>query len=187
MNINAAIAVIILRKCFASPKWTKTHPALPVRARTQKRKSRLLLHLEAPSTEVAFLPAAVVVRAVALLDRGDIQAGREPVFFFEDRDPMKIQNSQAKEKLVQRLRRIEGQVRGVESMLMNERDCREILQQLAAIHSAVQGASRYFLQEYATACLLEMDEDSRFDNASDLKQRREKIIQDMIELLDKAP
>jgi CsoR family transcriptional regulator, copper-sensing transcriptional repressor len=100
---------------------------------------------------------------------------------------MKIQNPDAKEKLIQRLRRIEGQVRGVQGMLDDERDCREIMQQLVAIHSAVQGASRIFLQEYATACLVEIDEGSAPQNGSDLREKREKIIQDMIVLLDKAP
>ena len=100
---------------------------------------------------------------------------------------MKIQNPEVKEKLIQRLRRVEGQVRGVQNMLDEERDCREIMQQLAAIHSAVQGASRIFLQEYATACLLELDEGVQPEQGIHLKERREKIIQDMIALLDKAP
>ncbi len=100
---------------------------------------------------------------------------------------MKIQNQEAKEKLIQRLRRVEGQIRGVESMLNDERDCQEILQQLSAIRSAVQSASRIFLQEYATACLLEMDEDSPVENRNSKKGKREKIVQDMITLLDKAP
>ena len=100
---------------------------------------------------------------------------------------MKIQNAEAKEKLTQRLRRIEGQVRGVQNMLAEERDCREIIQQLTAIHSAVQGASRIFLQEYATVCLLEMDEGDYPKNVPELKEKRGKIIQDMIALLDKAP
>ena len=96
---------------------------------------------------------------------------------------MKIQNPEAKEKLIQRLRRLEGQVRGVESMLEQERDCQDILQQLSAIRSAVQSASRIFLQEYATACLLEMDAEDSAQN----RGKREKIVQDMIALLDKAP
>ena len=100
---------------------------------------------------------------------------------------MKIQNPEAKEKLVQRLRRIEGQIHGVQGMLDEERDCREIMQQLAAIHSAVQGTSRIFLQEYATACLVELDEGVTPQNGSGLREKREKIIQDMIVLLDKAP
>jgi DNA-binding FrmR family transcriptional regulator len=101
---------------------------------------------------------------------------------------MKIQNPKAKEKLVQRLKRIEGQLRGVQSMLDEERDCREIIQQLAAIHSAVQGASRIFLQEYAAACLLEMDEgDPSIGDAAIRRQKSERIIGDMITLMDKAP
>jgi DNA-binding FrmR family transcriptional regulator len=100
---------------------------------------------------------------------------------------MKIQNPEAKGKLIDRLRRIEGQVRGVQSMLDDERDCREIMQQLAAIHSAVQSASRIFLQEYATSCLAEMDDTVSKNPEPDLRQKREKIVQDMITMLDKAP
>ena len=100
---------------------------------------------------------------------------------------MIINNPQAKEKLTQRLHRIEGQVRGVQTMLENERDCREIMQQLSAIHSAVQGASRVFLQEYATSCLAEMDKDGIGNPIADQRTQRVQIIQDMINLLDKAP
>ena len=99
---------------------------------------------------------------------------------------MKIQNIDAKEKLIQRLRRIEGQVRGVQNMLEDERDCDEILQQLSAVRSAVQSASRVFLQEYATTCLLQMDSGEAAADA-DVREKRAKIIQDMITLLDKAP
>lgn len=100
---------------------------------------------------------------------------------------MKIQNQEAKEKLIQRLHRVEGQIRGVETMLDEERDCQEILQQLSAIRSAVQSASRIFLQEYATACLLELDEGIPVETRSAIRGKREKIVQDMISLLDKAP
>jgi DNA-binding FrmR family transcriptional regulator len=100
---------------------------------------------------------------------------------------MKIRNLETKENLIHRLKRIEGQVRGVQAMLNEERDCQEIMQQLTAIHSAVQSTSRTFLQDYATTCLMEMDKEIR--NRSDpFKQRKqEKMIQDMIQLLDKTP
>ncbi len=100
---------------------------------------------------------------------------------------MKIQNREAKEKLIQRLRRVEGQIRGVEAMLDEERDCQEILQQISAIRSAVQSVSRVFLQDYATACLLELDEESSVENRANTRGKREKIVLDMITLLDKAP
>jgi CsoR family transcriptional regulator, copper-sensing transcriptional repressor len=57
---------------------------------------------------------------------------------------MKLQNQEIKKQLLSRLRRIEGQVRGVQGMIDEERDCQEILQQLSAIRSAVQGTSVIF-------------------------------------------
>jgi CsoR family transcriptional regulator, copper-sensing transcriptional repressor len=99
---------------------------------------------------------------------------------------MKIHNSQAKEVLISRLRKIEGQVHGVQQMLEDERDCKEIMQQMAAIRSAVQSYNRTFLQEYAAECLLELDEEPTL-NPAETHVRREKIIQDMIAFLDKAP
>jgi DNA-binding FrmR family transcriptional regulator len=99
---------------------------------------------------------------------------------------MKIQGSVVKEKLIQRLNRIEGQVRGVQSMLEQERDCREIMQQLIAIHSAVRSASRSFFQEYASVCMLEMEKAPGV-GPSEQQARRENLVQEMIALLDKVP
>jgi len=99
---------------------------------------------------------------------------------------MKIQDNETKDKLIQRLKRIEGQVRGVQNMLNEERDCREIMQQLAAIHSAVQSTSRIFLQDYATTCLAELDESSLEAGVS-RQVKRQAMIQNMIALLDKTP
>lgn len=100
---------------------------------------------------------------------------------------MKIQNQEAKQKLVYRLRRIEGQARGLQEMLEEERDCKEIMQQLVAVHAAVQSASRSFLQEYAATCLVEIDESAHDQSEFDIREKRQKIIQEMIMLLDKAP
>lgn len=86
--------------------------------------------------------------------------------------------------MFQRLRRIEGQVRGVQDMLRDERDCREIMQQLSAIHSAVQATSRIFLQDYATACLTEVDAGA---SAAEAQNQREKVVREMLALLDKTP
>jgi len=63
-----------------------------------------------------------------------------------------------KQDLLKRLRRLEGQVRGVQKMLDEERDCREILQQLAAIRSAAHQASLLVVREHAAACLFKSGE-----------------------------
>jgi len=91
---------------------------------------------------------------------------------------MKLSDETAKDQLVNRLRRIEGQVRGVQNMISDERDCREILQQLASIRSAIQGASLAFVEEFASRCLLS-------DQADD-RDFREELLKDLVILLGKA-
>lgn len=68
---------------------------------------------------------------------------------------MELQSPEVKTDLTTRLRRIEGQVRGVQKMIEDERDCSDILQQLAAIRSAVHQASLVLARSYAARCLLE--------------------------------
>lgn len=57
--------------------------------------------------------------------------------------------------LLSRLRRIEGQARGVQRMLEEGRDCREILDQLNAIRAATLRASLVLLRTYTQECLRE--------------------------------
>ena len=45
----------------------------------------------------------------------------------------------SQELLIRRLKRIEGQVRGIQKMIADGRDCESIITQLAAIRSAVEG------------------------------------------------
>ena len=92
---------------------------------------------------------------------------------------MKLDNQEVKDSLLGRLRRIEGQVRGVQSMVADERDCGEILQQLAAIQSAVRSASLTFVEEYASRCLLGPGGDDR--------TKREELLKNLLALLVKAP
>lgn len=100
---------------------------------------------------------------------------------------MKIQNDETKEKLIQRLKRIEGQVRGVQAMLEQERTCREIMQQLTAIHSAVQSTSRTFFQCYALTCMAEVEGKPGTAQPPDQQAKWEKMVEEMITLLDKTP
>jgi len=90
---------------------------------------------------------------------------------------MNIESQDTKIKLIKRLSRIEGQIRGVQTMLEEERDCREIMQQLSAVSSAVKSTSRSFFQDYAVLCLADMGED---------KQNQE-LLGEMLALLDKTP
>lgn len=67
---------------------------------------------------------------------------------------MKLNDSSAKADLLQRVRRIEGQARGVAKMIEEDRDCNEILQQLAAVRSAAHQATVALVRNYASQCVV---------------------------------
>jgi DNA-binding FrmR family transcriptional regulator len=59
---------------------------------------------------------------------------------------------EVRQEMLSRLRRIEGQARGVQRMVEEGRDCAEIIHQLASIRAATQGASVFLLKHYAKEC-----------------------------------
>ena len=91
---------------------------------------------------------------------------------------MKIHSAAAKEDLHKRLRRIEGQTRGLQKMLDDDRDCREVLQQLKAVQSAIQNATGVFMHSVARDCLL--------NPAADDERSPEEIVDELLELMAKA-
>jgi len=64
-------------------------------------------------------------------------------------------SAEAKVDVGKRLKRLEGQVRGVQKMLEEDRECQEIVQQLAAIRSAAHQASLLLVRSYAAECLMD--------------------------------
>ena len=60
-----------------------------------------------------------------------------------------------KPALLRRLRRVEGQVRGIERMIEDERYCVEILDQIAAARTALEQVGLRLLEEHARHCVRE--------------------------------
>lgn len=56
------------------------------------------------------------------------------------------------QELLARLRRIEGQARGVQRMVEERRDCAEIIQQLSSIRAATHSATLFLLKHHAKEC-----------------------------------
>ncbi len=67
---------------------------------------------------------------------------------------MKLCDPTAKADLLNRVRRMEGQARGVARMIEEDRDCSEILQQLAAVRSAAHQATVALVRVYASECVM---------------------------------
>ena len=79
-----------------------------------------------------------------------------------------------KENIIKRLNRIEGQVKGIQRMVQEDRDCREIMNQLASVRAALYSVSTLLVESYAIECLKQ-------------KESPDEVIREMVEILLKAP
>jgi DNA-binding FrmR family transcriptional regulator len=70
----------------------------------------------------------------------------------------------SKEVLLNRLKRLEGQVRGVEKMIENGRDCESIITQLGAVRSAIESVGALMLRNYMKICF-----DNKTTECSDIE------------------
>ncbi len=88
---------------------------------------------------------------------------------------MNLHDPQVKQTLIQRLRRVEGQLRGIQGMIESERDCQQILQQLSAARAALNSANAAFVEQYVAGCLL----------AEDSPHTRQQLARELAGLVEK--
>jgi DNA-binding FrmR family transcriptional regulator len=81
-------------------------------------------------------------------------------------------------EVVTRLRRIEGQVRGVQRMVEEERYCMDVLTQISAIHESLRKASERLLRAHLEHCV------ASAVSSGDAARAR-KIYDELAELFDK--
>ena len=84
-----------------------------------------------------------------------------------------------RDKALTRLKRLEGQVRGVARMVEEDRYCVDILTQTAAIRAALKGVEKLVIDNHARHCIEEAVA------SGDADEQRVKFLE-LIELLDKA-
>jgi DNA-binding FrmR family transcriptional regulator len=79
-----------------------------------------------------------------------------------------------KEALLKRMRRIEGQARGIEKMIGEDRYCIDILTQIAAVSTALQAVAGLILDDHVNHCvrnaLASGDEAAATDKTTELLQ-----------------
>lgn len=69
----------------------------------------------------------------------------------EDRHARAV-DADIKKSVLTRLRRIEGQVRGLQRMVDEERYCADIITQISSVQEALRGAARALLQNHLRHC-----------------------------------
>jgi DNA-binding FrmR family transcriptional regulator len=61
--------------------------------------------------------------------------------------------SAKKDALIKRLHRVEGQVRGIERMVEDDRYCIDILTQIAAVSTALESLAFEILDDHVNSCV----------------------------------
>lgn len=65
---------------------------------------------------------------------------------------MNMQDEQ-KDAVLKRLRRIEGQVRGLQKMVEEDRYCGDVLNQIASVQSALRSAGKVITRNHLETCV----------------------------------
>ncbi len=86
----------------------------------------------------------------------------------------KIRDEKERRELMNRLKRIEGQVRGLQRMLEEDAWCPDILTQASAVQSALNGFCRTLLASHLHSCV-----------TADIRAGRDEAVDELMEILKK--
>lgn len=70
-----------------------------------------------------------------------------------DKSPIIPRTEQEKSKLVNRLKRIEGQIRGLQKMVEEDRYCVDVLVQVSSVNSALKQVGFALLERHTRTCV----------------------------------
>ncbi len=87
---------------------------------------------------------------------------------------IKNRDKEEQNKLNNRLKRIEGQVRGVQRMLEDDAYCTDILTQVSAIQSALNAFNQELLISHINTCVVE-----------DIKNGNDEVVTDLVKTIKK--
>ena len=85
-----------------------------------------------------------------------------------------VRSEEEKKKLINRLKRIEGQIRGIIGMMENDAYCNDILIQSAAVNAAVNAFNKELLATHIRTCV-----------ARDIREVKDETIDELVATLQK--
>ncbi len=83
-------------------------------------------------------------------------------------------SDEEKRKLLNRLKRIEGQVRGLQAMIERDAYCYDILTQSAAVNAAMNAFNKEILARHIEGCV-----------ARDIRAGKDEVIDELVTILQK--
>lgn len=85
-----------------------------------------------------------------------------------------VRSEEQRRKLINRLSRLEGQIRGIKGMVENDAYCTDILTQSAAAGAAINAFNRELLNSHVRGCV-----------ANDIREGHDEVIDDLMDTLYK--
>lgn len=76
--------------------------------------------------------------------------------------------------LINRLNRIEGQIRGIKGMIEKDAYCTDVVVQVAAVNAALNSFNKVLLSEHIRTCV-----------AQDIRDGKDEVIDDLLQTLQK--
>ena len=86
----------------------------------------------------------------------------------------KVRTDEEYKSLMNRLNRIEGQIRGIKGMIEKDAYCTDILTQVAAVSAALNSFNKELLAEHIRTCVIE-----------DIKAGKEDTVDDLVDTIKK--
>ena len=83
-------------------------------------------------------------------------------------------NSKEYKNMIRRLKLIEGQVRGIEKMVEDDRYCIDILVQVSAVQSALNAFNKELLAQHIRSCVVE-----------DIRNGKDEVVDELVSAVQK--
>ena len=87
---------------------------------------------------------------------------------------MTVRTDDERKKLINRLNRIEGQIRGIKSMIDSDAYCTDILVQSAAVNAAINAFNKELLASHIKGCV-----------ARDIRNGNDDVIDELVATMQK--
>ncbi len=75
-----------------------------------------------------------------------------------------VHTEESQRKVVNRLSRIEGHIRGIKTMVQSDRPCPDVMVQIAAVRGALDRVARMILDEHLTQCIARAAKEGNIEN-----------------------
>ena len=92
----------------------------------------------------------------------------------ECENKVKVRSLEELKDLLNRLKRIEGQIRGIQNMVENNAYCADILMQVAAANAALNSFNKVLLASHVRTCV-----------AENIRQGNDGVVDELVDLLQK--